>query len=371
MVESRKMKTTSLNFNLIEPTLFDQTGHSYTYTDCLLHANTMFNFNFHIWLDKRGANLFKPNQNTTTHPYFFRKIRQLQKIFLYYKLLKKPQIIFIGTAAILDLIIFDKLISWLKLPTKNIFFHFHQFSQNDKKLKQLKKIAARNHNFIILTTTEKLCNIFQAAGFTNCSVIPCPTYKPAYAHRIMQFNKVLYAGAARKDKGFPHVINTLEYLRAKDNKIPFEIQISKPNSKKYDLETKQALYRLQTLSKNNLTIHSATLDTNQYQALFLGAICLLIYDPIYYHDKFSAIALDALYAGAPLITAKNTWMGNITEKFDAGITLEQYSPNIIQDAILEIKNHYDKYHKNAKYASATLQEIHDPKHTLAFVRSKI
>ena len=66
--------------HIIEPTLYDQTGHSYSYVTSLISANTDNDFLITVWLDKRCKNLLK-DFACLTRPYFYRKIRQVQKYF--------------------------------------------------------------------------------------------------------------------------------------------------------------------------------------------------------------------------------------------------------------------------------------------------
>lgn len=353
--------------NLIEPTLFDQTGHSYGYVQSLIAANADIGFNLNIWLDQRGASLLK-EQSCTTQPYFYRPLRQVQKLFLYWKLIRRAEIIFISTTELWDLKILRFYSKYFSSKAK-IVLHFHQFKQAPAKLKYLQHIAASCKDIAILVPTQKLAEFFQKQGFAQCTVIPCPTFSPPRSinNTNSEFNKILYAGAARRDKGFATVINLLHHFRSQQNYLPFEVQISAPNSQRYDLETQAALQLLQNISNDNLTLHNKTLDQQQYLALFENAICLLLYDQKDYQDKFSGIALDAFYAGCPIITVKNTWMGDTAEKYGAGIALDDYSYASIQAAIEKIINNYAFYHCNAKQAALQLGELHDPKNTLRYI----
>lgn len=367
----RKNMSPSKILNLIEPTLYDQTGHGYSYTQCLIKANTEFNFNLHVWLDNRGIGLLS-GMACVAHPYFYRPIRQIQKIFLYRKLVKNNQIIFVGTSELWDLKLLSYFAEKYKSNTK-IFLHFHQFKQTAKKLNSLQKISALSENFIILSPTKKLANIFIKSGFKNCTVIPCPTYSPAanIKNSTSEFKKVLYAGAARNDKGFPEVIKTIEFNRAQGKNTKFELQISAPSSQRYDKFTQLALSKLQTLTGNNLILHKETLNQTQYLDLFNNSICLLLYNQKEYQDKFSGIALDAFYAGCPIITAKNTWMGDTAERYAAGVALDKYTPTEIQHAIDHIIENYEFFHANAKRAAQELTKLHDPKHTLSFINAMV
>ncbi len=354
--------------NLIEPTLYDQTGHSYMYVQCLLQANPDFNFKIQVWLDQRGRQLLARSA-CIAHTYFYRPLRQVQKIFLYYKLLKQPEIILISTAELWDLKILAFFARYFKIKSK-VFLQFHQFKQTKNKLASLKKIANLNLDFTIITPTEKLEALYKNHGFKRCVTIACPTYQPAKLlnSEPEKFSKVLYAGAARNDKGFAQVIDLLQYNRSIGKDTLFEIQTSMPNSQRYDATSAAALLKLKTLPQHNLILHATTLDQQQYLNLFKNSICLLLYSQQEYQDKFSAIALDAFYAGCPIITAKNTWMGDAAQRYNSGIALDDFAPATVQLAIDEIINNYTVFHVNAKHAAQQLLSLHDPKHTLEFIK---
>lgn len=357
---------TNPKIHLIEPTLFDQTGHGYSYAISLIEAKAEMAQQFHVWLDKRGHQLFK-ELPCTVHPYFFRRTRQLQKLFLYAKLLRKPETIFVATTELLDLQIVDFLQSFISVKAK-LFFHFHQFKQSPKKLARLSKIAKKNPHFHILAPTQGLIEIFKSAGFKHCTHVPCPSYRqPIISQKTYSFGKVIYAGAARTDKGFPKVIELVEYLANKLETIPMELQVSPPNSLRYDTQTKSALDKLEQIQYQALSLHKSTLNKEQYLELFQGSISLLVYDYHQYANKFSGVTLDALMAGCPIITTANTWMGEVAERFKAGIALSEHTPEQLYLAISAIKANYDFYHQNALKAASILINEHDPINTLKII----
>lgn len=355
--------------NLIEPTLYDQTGHSFSYVQSLINANA--EFSMRIWMDRRGKGLFD-NYKCKEKPYFLRAFRQIQKVLLYKKLLSEPGAIFVGTSELWDLRVLAYLSGRMHVKAC-VFLHFHQFRKTPKKLATLKRIAAKAFNFHILSPTDKLLKVFKEHGFINYAVVPCPTYLPNINNEQVpgHFKKVLYAGAARKDKGFPLVVNLLQHLRSRQVNTVFEMQISPPSSQRYDNATQIALSQLQALPRNNLILHRDTLDQRRYLRLFRDSICLLLYDQKEYQDKFSGIALDAFYAGCPIITAKHTWMGDVAEHYGAGIALENYDVVSIQQAIDTIKNNYATFHTKAKQAAIQLAAAHDPKNTLDYVHAAL
>ena len=372
------------SLHLIEPTLTGLSGHEYGYVASLISANKNFNFDIHVWLGKNASNkniiskLLSINKySVTIHKYFIRSIRQIQKFFLYYRLLKNNQTFYVCTSGLIDLRICDFLNKIFKctnsnLNKKSVFFHFHQFNKTTNKIQKLTKIALDSKkNFKILTTTGNLAKIFIDSGFSNVKHIACPSFAPKNTIEKLQcsFNKILYAGAARADKGFSLVVDTIVAMQDKYSNLPFYLQISAPSSNRYDSKTLLSLSKLQKIVSFNhkIKLYRNALIDQQYQELFFGAICLLVYEQEKYSDKFSGVTLDAFYAGCPVITVSGTWMGDITSRFDAGIVLQQLTITTVSEAILKVKEKYGYYHTNAKRAAEYLIITHDPKHSLQVV----
>lgn len=381
------------NLHLIEPTLTGLSGHEYGYVASLVSANKSFNFDIHIWLGKTASNkdiiskLLNINKHAVIiHKYFIRAIRQIQKFFLYYKFLKNNQTFYVCTSGLIDLVLCDFLSKCFKIfnhifnrnSTNNnlnkqlAFFHFHQFNKTTNKIQKLTQITTDSKkSFKILATTVNLANIFIDCGFTNVKHIPCPSFSPKKTIEKLQcsFNKILYAGVARSDKGFSLVVDTVIAMQDKYAYLPFVLQISAPSSNRYDAKTLGSLNKLQKIANLNhkIRLYRNALTDQQYQELFFGAICLLVYEQVKYSDKFSGVTLDAFYAGCPVITVDNTWMGDITKRFDAGIVLQQPTITSVSLAILKIKEQYANYHANAKQAAQYLIATHDPKHSLQAV----
>jgi len=361
-------KSLAMKLHLIEPTLQDQTGHCYAYANSLLGASPAADIQLECWFGKQAENLFP--QMPQVHPYFYRRIRRPQTLWIYRRLLKRRQPIFVPTAGRVDLLMFDSLHSH-RHADQQLFLHFHQCSINDKKRLFLQKMAARHPDIKIFAPTSKLLDIFREAGFRYCEAIPCPMFhevarSPA---QPQSFNKISFAGAARHDKGFPTVVALLDYLVTQpDFSTPFFLQASKTHAGRLDTSTQQAMQRLQQLNPPWLTVYHDTLDRSQYQELFAGAICLLPYDPVAYADKLSAVALDALCAGCPVIITQGAWMAATVSRFEAGLTVADRQPQTLYTAIKRIADHYQHYQHNALRAAQQLQLEHDPIHTLNAIK---
>ncbi|MFW0097358.1 MAG: glycosyltransferase [Coxiella endosymbiont of Haemaphysalis qinghaiensis] len=355
--------------HIVEPTLSDQAGHCHSYVQSLIHANGAFKYTLHVWLDRRGRNLYSKysNEICQLHPYFLYQLRKIQKFFCLRALIRANKTIFIPTAGRIDLVHLNSILKGKKYSGK-VFLHFHQFTASDEKIKLLKKVAHCHPEFIVMAPTKDLMGIFQESGFCNSIQVLCPSYPTSLQHRtISSFKKVVYAGAARNDKGFPEVVSFLEYLSQREKDTVFEVQASPPASGQYDKKSKMALLRLKNLHLAKLIFHESTLVQKKYQTLFTGAICLLIYDLESYRNKFSGVALDALYAGCPLITISETWMGEVTRQFQAGVVLKDRSPPSIYKALVKIRQNYTQFHENAKEAGEILMEKHNPKNIFKII----
>src|SRR5690606_21868663 len=155
------------------------------------------------------------------------------------------------TAGRTDLVLLNYLLRRVPLAKQpKIFLHFHQFKVSPKKISILKKIAQQNNQFVILAPTQALIDIFKQNGFTQCEVVACPSYPPARSVTIDDepiFRKVIYAGAARADKGFPELVKFVQYLSTQSLSLPLEIQVSSPFSGRYDEASEQALVQLKKL----------------------------------------------------------------------------------------------------------------------------
>ncbi|HLB57556.1 MAG TPA: glycosyltransferase [Gammaproteobacteria bacterium] len=355
--------------HIVEPTLADQAGHCHGYVQSLVEANSSEDLKLHVWLDRRGDQLYSglPIQK---HTYFSQRWRQYQKWWCLRSLLRDQKHIFIPTAGRIDLLYLNWLLRSEK-HTGKIFLHFHQFRVTDEKIKLLKKIAKRHPEFIMMAPTEGLLSLFQACGFSHCEYVPCPSYAPQEesGKNPAQFEKVIFAGAARSDKGFSEVVRFAEYITERSPSISLEFQISPPHSGRYDKASEAALSQLKNLPHPHLVLHEKTLDHAAYQALYVNAIGLLIYDPTSYRHKFSGIALDAFYAGCPVIAMADTWAGDTTKRFEAGIVITERSPEDIFLAMETIRKNYLYYHHNAKEAGRVLQKEHDPRNTWRVIKA--
>lgn len=346
--------------NIVEPTLTSEAGHCFSFVSSLCQADKTTRFI--LWGNYLSA-LTLPAKNVELKKHFFRKIRKIQSFFLYKKLLATQEKILISTAGRVDLAIFD----WVSkgvIPPNKVYFYFHWINESHKKINQLKKLAIKQPNLVILGPTPSVVKVFQEAGFKQVHLVPYPVSvvvlkKPA---QVPPFSRVWFAGAARQDKGFGKVVDLIEYVGNLGLDIPFTLQTSSDHFGKYDAETRADIARLKKLTYAHLEMLTDTLTTEVYSRLFTGAICIQPYRTADFADRISGVTLDALSAGSPVVTSAGTWIARQIERFDAGIIVDTTSPEHLLMAIKKVIAEYKYYSEKAVIAGQTLQDEHSANH---------
>jgi|GEM_PF-654592 len=370
------MKKTVIN--LIEPTLQNYTGHCHGYVSSLLKVllkNNNHSIAFTTWIGRKAKTIYFPPHGNLRY-YFNYRLRKIQQLFLYNRLISNNENIFIPTASSFDL----NLLTLILRRTKHchyhgrIFLYFHQFRRAKRKKKLLDKFINHAPTGIILTSTDRLTALFKAMGAKNAYTLPCPVYHPTSSNqqkRTSTVLKLLYTGAARHDKGFPAIVDFIDYLSKSSEKMPVHIQAPKPHNNRYDKHTATALEKLVNLNYKPLSIGYQSLNQTEYLHLFKNSICLLLYDPQEYSDKFSGVALEAVYCASPIITTPGTWISELVNTYQAGITINEKSPEAILSAVKLIYKEYDHYQLNARKAGQLLKPQHTPEHTIQLLATML
>ena len=289
---------------------------------------------------------------------FFRRIRRVQSYFLYKSLLKAPGKLFISTARNADLLMLDWAARGAVIPPNKVYLYVHWFNASASKMARLKTIARKQPNLEIYGPTPSVIRVFQEAGFANARVVPYPISKPGAPAAAMAqpFRHVLFAGAARTDKGFSHVVDLVERLHKDGLRIPVVLQTSPEQAGKYDPAIRADLKRLGDIGYPHLRIHGETLDPSQYADLFRGAVCLQLYDAAAFADRISGVTLDAFSHGSPVISTAGSWIARMVERFGAGTIVDGTSPDEVLRAVQQQVAGYEGFAQRASAAGAILQE---------------
>jgi len=352
------------SLHIVEPTLTDATGHCFSFLDALCRVSG--NLPITLW-GGRDARVVLPS-NVVVRPYFRRRLRRLQAWRLYRSLLREPVRIFVSTAGRSDLMLLD----WASrgpIPPHKVFLYVHWFRASASKRRMLSRLAARQPEIVILAPTREVVDLFRAVGFRESHLVPYPMSPAASASLdgSNAFRHVLYAGAARRDKGFPEVVDYLQLLANRGEHIPVVLQTSAQHYDKTDPATAASLRRLDDISYAHLRRVPRTLGADQYATLFSGAISLQLYLREDFADRVSGVTLDAFCNGCPIVTLSGTWMARLAQEFGAGEALEDPNPEAVHAAVVKISNAYARYHERAREAGRELRRRHDPAKLFAAV----
>jgi len=192
-----------------------------------------------------------------------------------------------------------------------------------------------------------------------------PTQEPS------DFRHLLFAGAARMDKGFDRIVDLIALFEERGESLPIHLQTSARHYGKTDAEIGRQLARLQQLAYPALHAHPDTLDTESYFELFRGAICLQPYVQSEFSHRVSAVTVDALGCGAPVLTTADTWMGRNVERLGAGIAIKNPTGAELYTAVHRLIDDYPRYSIAARLAARTIQAEHAPRHLLDAVIERV
>jgi len=342
------------HLHIIEPTLENETGHCFSFVSTL--CNAAHDVHISLWCGRK-ANVRLPPQIDIRH-YFFRKIRKFQLYWLCRSLMKKPGRVFISTATRADIFLLS-LATVGNIPPNKAFFYIHWFKPTPAKRQKLSRLAACQPEIVIFAPTASVCEEFRAAGFTHIKQVPypiTPLVSEMSSSGAQGFRHVVFAGAARCDKGFDNVVDFVELLAGAGRDIPVSLQTSGQHYDKIDEATSASLARLDRLEYPPLKCYSDTMPYADYCALLSGAICLQLYSQQDFADRVSGVTLDALSMGSPVVTLEGTWIARVVSEFDAGLVLESPAPDAVLAAVSQIMSDYAHYHNRAIEAGSELQK---------------
>jgi len=351
------MRAMATPLHIVEPTLADSTGHCFSFLDSL--CRVAGDYPITVWCARGSGVSF--HGNVAVKEFFYRRIRRLQAWWLYRGLLQQPGRLFVSTAGRFDLILLD-LASRHAIAPGKAFLYVHWFRASPAKERQLARLAARQPGITILAPTESVCAVFRAAGFGHTRHVPYPISPATEVPTLdtsQTFRHVLFAGAARRDKGFAEVVSFVDLLCKTNRNIPVSLQTSAQHYDKRDKSTAASLARLEAIAYPWLRRYPGTLPLADYSALFRGAICLQLYSRSDFADRISGVTLDALSHGSPIVTLRGTWMARVVDEFGAGLVAEEPTPDAVLDAVTRLMTSYENYHRRAWEAGRELRKRND------------
>jgi hypothetical protein len=352
--------------NIIEPTLNSYTGHCYSLVDAIAQAAPVDQVR--IWAGRESAKFWQGRGQI--EPYFFRSIRKFQSYFLFRRLLTEPGKILLSTAGTSDLILLD----WAAqspIPEKKVYLYVHWLGAKAAKAAKLAKIAQAQPNLEILCATATTTDFFKGLGFRSTTVSYPRARVDSSPPQAQAFSHLLFAGAARLDKGFDHITNLVEDLAETQAEWPIWVQASSTHQARHGQEIQSQIDRLRESGYAKLTLLENTLSPQAYQSMFSGAISIQPYSESDFEDRVSGVTLDALSAGCPVVVTANTWLGRVVMEHNAGVATTDLSPPGLKMAVDKVLLDYAGYAQRAAKAGQLLCHEHSAKEMMAAIFQNI
>lgn len=341
--------------HVVEPTLEGVSGHALNVVKSLCVSGE--GLPFHLWVGRAAVLPDLEGVVSAVHPYFRRRLRKLQAWLLYRRLLRQPGRIVVTTAGTLDLYALDWAAS-TPIPPRKVFLYFHQVRRlGDRKLARFRALAAKQPHLTLMGTTAAIEQIFRDCGFANTLTLSLPPGidTEAFPSDPAPFRHLLYAGAARADKGFGAVVDLVAHLAAIGATVPITVQTCGDHYGRHDSATRAHIDRLQAMAYPALTLLPDPLMPREYAALFPGGISLQPYQRAEYAAKMSAITLDSLSAGCPVVTVAGTSMAALVGRFGAGAVVADTHPDVLWAACETLLADYPDYQEHARRAGEQIR----------------
>jgi glycosyltransferase involved in cell wall biosynthesis len=343
----------SVPLQVVEPTLEDYSGHCHALVSSFVRAAR--GHPIELWKGQvHEGDLAVPmtfGPDVTIHSHFGRRERRTQMLRLLHRLLRAPGRVILTTARTLDLVLIA-LVAPGRLPPNRVLLYFHWLRMTPFKRMLLRVVATRQPDLAIFCTTERLVDVFRGCGFSDVAMLPYPAPESSRDATPVPFRQLLYAGAARQDKGFGLVVDVVQLLAERNADIPITVQVTPEHYGKYDDATRADIARLAKTDYAPLTLIRKTPPPSEYAANFPGSICLQPYDPAEFRDRVSGVTLDALAHGCPIVATAGTWTASLIEPHGAGVALSDPDAESVLAAASTVRADYSRYRGRALASAA-------------------
>ncbi len=350
----------STPINLIEPLLISETGHYYSFVRSLCEASK--NDEIIIWANRKASVNFHQS-NILLKSHFYYKLRRIQSLILVFRLLKKREKIFFSTAGTTELLLVY-LAARKPVHENSVYLYVHYVKKRREKMDFYKKAAKKHPNIVTFGPTRSVVGFLTECGFKNVRLTPYPIYKPHQASEVsVSFDHIVFAGSSsRKEKGFPYVVDFVQFLNQNKSNFPVILQLREDLD--YPEDTLPHAKRLLGFNYPHLKILPAELSSSDYYNMYAGGICLQLYDKVNFADRVSGVTLDALVAGCPIVALSGSWIARMVKKYNAGIIVETPDPVIVNSAVEKIVTDYMSYQGNAAKGGRILAKENNASHLL-------
>ena len=247
----------------------------------------------------------------------------------------------------------------------SFYFHWIPAGLQDAVLHRL-SMPARQHALAIVPT-EAIAKALRGMGWRRVVCLPYPAIGPENPPEPAPFARLLMAGAARMNKGLELIAGLANNWAREGRAIPLFVQVSTKHAARHGRREVEVVQSLLNSGYTGLVTDDHAPDREGYTARFRGALVLAPYERERFADAVSGVVLDALLHGTPVIATRGTWPGVQVERFGAGVTIEERTPEALSAAIDKVLEDWSSYAARACDAARVLAEEHDPRRILELV----
>jgi hypothetical protein len=359
------MSSPTIETNIMEPTLISQAGHCHALVSALTCAYPKGKEHCRVWTHRDlAAHSLSPSE---VRRVFSRRARHIQVANRVARSLRHQQVV-LSTATTTDLLGIHLLKPIGIRRPGSLVLYMHWYGPKPRKDRFMRRFFKRHPGVVVLAPSRSTVDHLSSLGAKRIAVVEYPfaglrERAAASATRTPTSPPaIIVAGAARMDKGLPISVDLIECLSRDNRTIDVRIQASPTHWGDVKPDVAIELSRLQGIGYQYLVQEDRTLTDQHFREFIRDGIAMLPYDATAFSDRVSAVAIDALVEGSPIVTTKGTWMAGLVERFDAGIVVEGSDGLAWRNAVDTICSDWHAYRNKALDAATALAPIHHPRH---------
>jgi FkbM family methyltransferase len=175
---------------------------------------------------------------------------------------------------------------------------------------------------------------------------------------------------AQHRKGFTDVVDLSEQLRPRLERGQVRLSTRfAPQPIGNPLEIQELSERL--VENGGILVHGHLSDQGFADLIASADVVFIPYRTRPFRTRTSAVVLDALIAGKPVVTVRGTWAGELVERFGAGVTYEEEDTGQMTAAIDEIIDNLDVYHKRVAAVRESIANEFSPRRLIEFLGHRV
>lgn len=170
---------------------------------------------------------------------------------------------------------------------------------------------------------------------------------------------------AQSAKGFPELVALADRLDSRIERGELRLTARWPVA-----GVRGVARSAERLEKRGVRLVRGNLTDEEFAELVASAdVALIPYRINPFRTRTSAVAIDALLAGKPIVAVRGTWAGGLVERFGAGLTYTGGDAAEMESALSQVISHIGAYRRRVASIIDIVGAEHDPKRLIEFLQS--